>query len=92
MMWGRQVYLDNFGADLRRLDRRGYGMAQAELAKWAALAGDGARSRKAAWQALRDAPSLRSLLTLVLSCLPSRIARSVGRGWARIRVNRAART
>jgi glycosyltransferase involved in cell wall biosynthesis len=86
MMWGRQVYLEEYGADLRRLDRHTHGRAQAELAKWAALAGDGPRARRAARSALVDAPSPRSLMMVALSMIPSRLALWAGRRWARIRV------
>lgn len=74
-MWGAQASLDAYGEDLRERDPRAYGESLAELAKWAALAGDGARARHASRRALRLAPSPRTVLMALLAVAPSSFVR-----------------
>jgi hypothetical protein len=49
---------------------RRYSGYLSELAKWAALAGDGATARAASREAVRVAPSLRGLLMVGVAMLP----------------------
>ena len=49
---------------------RRYSGYLSELAKWAALAGDGATARAASREAVRVAPSLRGVLMVGASLLP----------------------
>ena len=58
-MWAYQAVLDAVGADMRRVCRARFGQLNADVAKWAALAGDRPRARRAARHALRDAPGPR---------------------------------
>lgn len=85
MMWGRRVYLEQFGDDLRRLSPASYAGMQLELAKWSALAGDGSAARRAARIGLRTHPSPRAVATLVLAFIPSGAALKLGGWWARMR-------
>ena len=57
-MWAYQAVLDAVGADMRRASRERFGELNADVAKWAAMAGDRPRARRAARHALRDAPGI----------------------------------
>jgi glycosyltransferase involved in cell wall biosynthesis len=61
---------DPIGADMRARYPARYGGYLAELAKWAALAGDGAEARAAARAAVRISPSPRSLGMTLATMLP----------------------
>lgn len=76
MMWSQKTALDAGGIDLRRDYPERYARLLAEMAKWAALAGDVRRARPASRESLRVAPSARGALILLASFLPpSLIAR-----------------
>jgi GalNAc5-diNAcBac-PP-undecaprenol beta-1,3-glucosyltransferase len=65
------------GVDMRARYPRQYGALQTEMAKWAALAGDGAGARAASREAMRFAPSGRALLVAILAFLPPSVVRSL---------------
>jgi glycosyltransferase involved in cell wall biosynthesis len=75
-MWAYQGVLDAVGADMRRACRERFGQLNADVAKWAAMAGDRSRARRAARHALRDAPGPRSVLLLGLWLVPPRLLRA----------------
>lgn len=70
-MWACHAALVAVGEDLRTRYPAQYGGRQAELAKWAAMAGEGAIARRASREALRYAPSRRSVSMAVLCFAPS---------------------
>jgi glycosyltransferase involved in cell wall biosynthesis len=76
LMWAEQAMLDAVGVDLRREFPQGYGRRLSELSKWAALAGDRARARAASRQALRLAPSRRTLAMSFVVLIPAGILRA----------------
>jgi Glycosyl transferase family 2 len=71
MMWVQKAMLDAGGEDLRRSYPERYGGRLAEMAKWAALAGDGRRARAASRKSLRVAPSTRAAFVALASLLPA---------------------
>jgi len=87
MMWRQQAMLHAVGEDLLRQDPRAYARWLTELAKWAALGGDGPRARLASRRAVRLAPSFRSIGIAVLAISPGpllgQIAAAVA--WVRAR-------
>jgi glycosyltransferase involved in cell wall biosynthesis len=69
--WAVKAMIDGeIGADMRAQYPRRYSGYLSELAKWAALAGDGATARAASREAVRVAPSLRGLLMVGVAMLP----------------------
>jgi hypothetical protein len=76
LMWAEQAMLDAVGVDLRRQFPQGYGRRLSELSKWAALAGESARARAASRQALRLAPSRRTLAMSFVVLVPAGILRA----------------
>jgi glycosyltransferase involved in cell wall biosynthesis len=85
MMWSEQAMLDAVGEDLRRHDPRTYGQWLTELAKWAALAGDGPRARLASRRAVRLAPSPRSIGMALLAIAPEPLVGLIAAVRARVR-------
>ena len=77
LMWAEQAMLDAVGVDLRRQFPQAYGRRLCELSKWAALAGESARARAASRQALRLAPSRRTLAMSFVVLLPAGILRAM---------------
>jgi glycosyltransferase involved in cell wall biosynthesis len=75
-MFAYQAVVDAVGVDMRRECRRQFGQLNADISKWAALAGDRPRARRAARHALRDAPGLRSLAMTGLWLVPAGLLRS----------------
>ncbi len=75
-MWAYYAALVAVGEDLRTRYPAQYGGRQAELAKWAAMAGEGAIARRASREALRYAPSRRSVSMAVLCFAPSALLRA----------------
>jgi glycosyltransferase involved in cell wall biosynthesis len=75
-MWAYQAVIDAVGADMRRECPDQFGRLNGDVAKWAALAGDRTRARRAARHALRDAPGPRSLVMMGLWLVPAGILRS----------------
>jgi hypothetical protein len=71
-LWASHAGLAAVAADLRARYPRRYGAFLIELAKWAALAGDGRRARAASREAIRYAPSRRSLLMAAVVLAPAR--------------------
>lgn len=99
--WAVKAVIDGpIGRDMRAQYPRRYAGYQAELAKWAALAGDRAGARAASREALRVAPSVRSLFMAVIAFLPPTIVRylantrkiigSLARRWGARRRSRRA--
>jgi len=85
MMWSRKTELDAGGKDLRRANPGSYAGKLAEMAKWAALAGEGRRARAASRQSLRVAPTLRGILMVPISTLPPSLLRPMIQIWRRLR-------
>jgi glycosyltransferase involved in cell wall biosynthesis len=83
-MWVYQAGLDAYGAELRQRHPARYSEQAGEVAKWAALAGEGRAARIAARAAWRARPSRRGGLNLLLSLLPGPAVRAIARGWARL--------
>jgi glycosyltransferase involved in cell wall biosynthesis len=75
-MWACHAALVAVGEDLRTRYPAQYGGRQAELAKWEAMAGEGAIDRRASREALRYAPSRRSVSMAVLCFAPSALLRA----------------
>jgi hypothetical protein len=75
-MWAYQAVVDAVGVDMRRECRDQFGRLNADVAKWAALAGDRPRARRAARRSLRDAPGLRSLAMMGMWLVPAGLLRS----------------
>ncbi len=90
LMWAEQAKLDAIGMDLRRASRRGYGTRLSELSKWAALAGEGARARAASRQALRYAPSLRTVAMCFVVLMPTPLLEALAEGTRELRLRRTA--
>jgi len=88
LMWAEQAMLDAVGADLRRTYPRTYAGALSALAKWAALAGEGARARAASRQAFRYARSRRTLLILLVVLVPQPLLRRLAESRRDLRVLR----
>ena len=86
-MWACQAALVAVGEDLRSRYPALYGGRQAELAKWAAMAGRHSIARRASRAALRAAPSPRSLAIVILCLVPAPILRAV----LGLRASRSAR-
>ncbi len=59
-----------------------------DVAKWAALAGDRPRARRAARHALRDAPGVRGVALNFLWLVPARLLRTAASARARRRAER----
>lgn len=76
-MWAWQGGLLAVGDDLRDRYPLHYGEGLIELAKWAALAGERGRAFAAARQAVRYAPSPRSIAMVALVLLPEHWIRSI---------------
>ena len=74
-MWAYQATIDAVGVDLRAEAPERYGLMMAELAKWAALAGEHRRARSASRAAFRYAPSRRTLLLAGFALTPSPVVR-----------------
>jgi glycosyltransferase involved in cell wall biosynthesis len=85
-MWAYRAGMRAFGADMRRHYPPRYAELAAELAKWAALAGDGCIARAAARSGLRAAPTGRGAVALAMSLVPSRMLRAVAEGRAKIKL------
>ncbi len=75
-MWAYQSMVDAVGSDMRGACREQFGQLNADVAKWAAMAGERPRARRAARQALRDAPSPRTVLLNGLWLVPARVLRA----------------
>jgi hypothetical protein len=88
MMWSQQAMLDAVGADLRRRNPRTYARWLAELAKWAALAGDGRRARLSSRRAVRLAPTHRAVVMAILAIAPRVVVVQIAELLARIRVRK----
>lgn len=74
--WAVKIMIDGpIGEDMRARYPHRYAGYLAELAKWAALAGDGAEARAASRQALRLARSPRTLLMATSTMLPAPVFR-----------------
>jgi glycosyltransferase involved in cell wall biosynthesis len=74
--WAVKAVIDGqIGRDMLAQYPRRYAGYQAELAKWATLAGDHSGAREAAWTALRVAPSRRALKMAIVTLLPTWAAR-----------------
>jgi len=84
-MWVYQAGLDAYGEDLRRGHPDRYAAQAAEVAKWAALAGEGRTARSAARASWRARRTRRGALLLLLTMLPGAAVRAVGRAWAFLR-------
>lgn len=84
-MWALHAVLDAVGADMLTACPKRYGAFVAEMSKWAAFAGQRAIARRSAREALRHAPSLRSLLFNLLAVSPTWLVRLLVKGAARRR-------
>jgi hypothetical protein len=84
-MWAWHVGLKAVGDDLRDRYPVHYGEGLIELAKWAALAGERGRAFAAARQAVRYAPSLRSVAMVAVVLLPESWIRAIATRRARPR-------
>jgi len=73
--WVYRSVLIAVGREMRIGHPRQYGLMLAELAKWSGLAGDAKQARAASRQALRYAPSFRTLQVWAIAWLPSGILR-----------------
>ena len=74
--WAVRAMIDGpIGEDMRAQFPRRYSGYLAELAKWAALAGDREEARAASREALRVAPSVRSAFMAVAILLPAPVVR-----------------
>jgi glycosyltransferase involved in cell wall biosynthesis len=82
--WVYRSILAEVGREMRDAYPRRYGETMAELAKWAALAGNGQEARTAARAAVRHAPSIRSLLIYLMAWLPAGIVRRIAERRARM--------
>jgi glycosyltransferase involved in cell wall biosynthesis len=89
LMWAEHAMLAAVGGDLRRSFPRSYGGSLAEMAKWAALAGDGRRARAASRQAFRYAPSRRTLLVLFVALVPRPLLQRLAESTRHMRVRRS---
>lgn len=69
-MWAYQAVLDAVGPDMRRVAPRQFGAANAQMAKWAALAGCAGRARHASWLGMRASPSARSVMMGLFTVMP----------------------
>jgi GalNAc5-diNAcBac-PP-undecaprenol beta-1,3-glucosyltransferase len=87
-MCAEQAMLDAIGADLRLHSPRAYAGSLAELAKWAALAGEGVRARAASRQALREAPSRRTLFICFVVLVPRPLLRWVSENTTDLRIRK----
>jgi GalNAc5-diNAcBac-PP-undecaprenol beta-1,3-glucosyltransferase len=75
--WAYLSILRAVGRDLRADYPRQYGHLLTELAKWSALAGDRRLAGAASRQAMRLAPSARSLYIWSIACLPTALLRGM---------------
>jgi glycosyltransferase involved in cell wall biosynthesis len=75
-MWAYQSMVDAVGSDMRQACRERFGQLNADVAKWAAMAGERQRARLAARRALRDAPSPRTVLLNGLWLVPAPVLRA----------------
>ena len=92
-MWVYRASLRAYGSDLRGAHPDRYSEQAAELAKWAALAGDGRLARAAARSSWRATPSRRGLLALAMALTPQRAVRIAARLWSgRRRIARMRRS
>jgi glycosyltransferase involved in cell wall biosynthesis len=76
--WVYRSILSEVGPEMRELYPRRYAEMTAELAKWAALAGDGRQAKAAARASFKSSPSSRALLLYILGWLPAPVVRSIG--------------
>jgi hypothetical protein len=88
-MWACHAALVAVGEDLRIAYPAQYGGRQAELTKWAAMAGEGAIARRAAREALRYAPTWRSVAMAVLCFAPAALLRAAATSRASLSARRA---
>ena len=79
-MWARHCFLVAVGRDLRLRYPGAFAGELADLAKWAALAGDSRRARAASRLAFRSAPSRRTLLITLAVLAPRPLLRWVAEG------------
>jgi glycosyltransferase involved in cell wall biosynthesis len=86
-MWAYRAVIDAVGDDMRAACPRRYAALMADIAKWAAIAGDRATSRRFARAALRHDLTIRGVALFALALLPSALARRLGRlaAWSRSR-------
>ena len=88
-MWAKQYMVDAIGVDIRRRYPKRYAGLLADLARWAAAAGDGRRARIASREAIRINPSLRTMMIACMALAPAWMAREGIRALARLRALRA---
>jgi GalNAc5-diNAcBac-PP-undecaprenol beta-1,3-glucosyltransferase len=82
-MWVYRTGLEAFGTDLRRTHPRRFAEQASELAKWAALAGQGSVARAAARAGWRARPTRRGALALLMSYTPPAMLRLAADAWSR---------
>jgi len=88
LMWAEQAMLDAIGGDLRLSFPRAYSRYLADLAKWAALAGEDARARAASRQAYRYGSSRRTLFILFIVLVPRPLLRWLAESTRDLRIRR----
>jgi glycosyltransferase involved in cell wall biosynthesis len=76
-MWAYQAGLRPIAKDLRARYPQRYAALLSELAKWAALAGEGRRARAASRTALRAYPNVQALRAILIAHMPARLLRSL---------------